>query len=122
MPSNGVFHRYPVDCWRFYPDSGIALARWGQRNNYPITLLESYISCQRSDTWNDFVAVFCKGAKAPSMYTERITNQFTDFTNGLQEGREGFLNFSETTEDLARRLLSARIASGQQYVRWHEIK
>ena len=24
-PSNGAFHRYPVDCWRFYPDSGKAL-------------------------------------------------------------------------------------------------
>src|SRR4051812_2658915 len=22
VPSNGAFHRYPVDCWRFYPDSG----------------------------------------------------------------------------------------------------
>jgi SAM-dependent methyltransferase len=24
VPSNGVFHRYPVDCWRFYFDSGVA--------------------------------------------------------------------------------------------------
>lgn len=24
-PSSGDFHRYPVDCWRFYPDSGRAL-------------------------------------------------------------------------------------------------
>ena len=24
-PSNGEFHRYPVDCWRFYPDAGGAL-------------------------------------------------------------------------------------------------
>ena len=22
VPSDGAFHRYPVDCWRFYPDSG----------------------------------------------------------------------------------------------------
>jgi SAM-dependent methyltransferase len=34
VPSNGSFHRYPVDCWRFYPDSGAALARWGQHNGY----------------------------------------------------------------------------------------
>lgn len=27
-PSNGAFHRYPVDCWRFYPDAGDALVRW----------------------------------------------------------------------------------------------
>jgi SAM-dependent methyltransferase len=25
VPSNGDYHIYPVDCWRFYPDSGIAL-------------------------------------------------------------------------------------------------
>jgi SAM-dependent methyltransferase len=25
VPSNGPFHRHPVDCWRFYPDSGDAL-------------------------------------------------------------------------------------------------
>ena len=23
-PSNGGVHRYPLDCWRFYPDAGLA--------------------------------------------------------------------------------------------------
>jgi len=27
-PSNGPVHGYPVDCWRFYPDAGRALAKW----------------------------------------------------------------------------------------------
>jgi len=27
-PSSGYEHRYPVDCWRFYPDGFRALARW----------------------------------------------------------------------------------------------
>ena len=27
-PSNNDFHRHPLDCWRFYPDAGIALAKW----------------------------------------------------------------------------------------------
>ena len=26
--SNGDYHSWPVDCWRFYPDSGIALINW----------------------------------------------------------------------------------------------
>ena len=30
VPSTGSFHRYPVDCWRFYPDSGAALVKWAQ--------------------------------------------------------------------------------------------
>jgi SAM-dependent methyltransferase len=34
VPSNGQFHRYPVDCWRFYPDSGVALQNWGKRSGY----------------------------------------------------------------------------------------
>ena len=33
VPSNGNFHRYPVDCWRFYRNSGNALARWAQRQS-----------------------------------------------------------------------------------------
>jgi SAM-dependent methyltransferase len=27
-PSNGKYHRYPEDNWRFYPDAVKALARW----------------------------------------------------------------------------------------------
>jgi SAM-dependent methyltransferase len=27
-PSTGPVHRYPVDCWRFYPDAGPALLTW----------------------------------------------------------------------------------------------
>jgi SAM-dependent methyltransferase len=30
VPSNGYFHQYPVDCWRFYPDSGRALQNWAR--------------------------------------------------------------------------------------------
>jgi SAM-dependent methyltransferase len=28
-PSRGHEHRYPVDCWRFYPDGMRALGKWG---------------------------------------------------------------------------------------------
>ncbi len=29
-PAAGGVHRYPVDCYRFYPDSWAALARWSE--------------------------------------------------------------------------------------------
>lgn len=29
-PSGGPEHRYPVDCWRFYPDGCAALARFAK--------------------------------------------------------------------------------------------
>ncbi|MFL5257242.1 MAG: methyltransferase domain-containing protein, partial [Rhodopila sp.] len=43
VPSNGAFHRYPLDCWRFYPDAGVALARWACRRGLQIALVESFI-------------------------------------------------------------------------------
>ena len=43
VPSNGYVHRYPVDCWRFYPDSGLALVEWAERNGYTPALLESFV-------------------------------------------------------------------------------
>ena len=43
VPSNGDFHRYPLDCWRFYPDAGVALVRWAGRRGIEIELVESFI-------------------------------------------------------------------------------
>lgn len=60
-PSNGVVHRYPQDNWRFYPDSGKALAQWAISQGFSITLMESFIANRENDVWNDFVAVFRKG-------------------------------------------------------------
>jgi len=36
-PSGGKEHRYPVDCWRFYPDGMQALAKWAG-----LIVLEAY--------------------------------------------------------------------------------
>jgi len=60
-PSNGVYHTYPDDNWRFYPDAGRALVKWGRRNNVDVELAESFILDQW-DQWNDFVAVFARVA------------------------------------------------------------
>jgi len=64
-PANGSVHRHPVDCWRFYPDAGLALARWGRRLGHSIDLVESFLLPPRQDQWIDFVAVFAKGQSAP---------------------------------------------------------
>jgi SAM-dependent methyltransferase len=60
-PSNGVIHRYPQDNWRFYPDSGRALAQWAVSQGVHVALVESFIADRDADIWNDFVAVFRKG-------------------------------------------------------------
>ena len=102
VPSNGYFHRYPVDCWRFYPDSGGALVNWAVRNGLDPVLLESYTSLQKADAWNDFVAVFLKDSAHISAYPTRIIDTFRQFYNGRIHGQEGFINMKEAPEDLLK--------------------
>ena len=91
-PSTGGFHRYPVDCWRFYPDSGRALVSWSKRNGGNAQLLESYT--QKGGGWQDFVAVFLKDETLASRYPYRILNLKKDFENGLLLGGDTFLNMT----------------------------
>jgi SAM-dependent methyltransferase len=102
VPSNGWYHRYPVDCWRFYPDSGLALAKWGIRNGYKIALLESYISGQDNGGWNDFVCVMLKDAAHITNYPSRILHKFSDYRNGTMSGQSEILNFKFMSEDHER--------------------
>lgn len=99
VPSNGEFHRWPVDCWRFYPDSGRALLAWARRNGLRPALLESYTSVQIGDQWNDFVAVFLKDESHVAQYPSRILDTKTDVLNGLVHGSDAFLNYSVMPED-----------------------
>ncbi len=81
-PSNGAYHRYPVDCWRFYPDSGVALQNWGNRSGYKCALLESFIGIRKRDKWHDFVAVFLKDKVNSSNFDARIQDNINEFMNG----------------------------------------
>ena len=47
-PSSGYEHRYPVDCWRFYPDGFSALAKYAK-----LDLLESYTQWEDSDLYDE---------------------------------------------------------------------
>lgn len=98
-PSNGEFHRWPVDCWRFYPDSGRALITWAKRNGMTPQLLESYTSTQIGDQWNDFVAVFLKNELHIEKYPNRILHNKTDYSNGLVCGENDFSKMSAMPED-----------------------
>jgi SAM-dependent methyltransferase len=57
-PSNGGVHRYPVDAFRFYPDAGKSMEKWGRTSRSKLRLEESFIAEQDQDIWNDFVAIF----------------------------------------------------------------
>jgi SAM-dependent methyltransferase len=114
-PSTGTFHRYPVDCWRFYPDSAAALANWGKRNGFNCAVLESYIqvNCQ----FRDFVGVFIKDAAHAPTYPRKIIDRKIDFENGIQFGQNAFRNPGWMVENELRLRAIADIASGRVQVR-----
>ena len=98
VPSNGAFHRYPVDCWRFYPDSGRALEKWARKNGYNTLLLESFTGPQDWDVWNDFVAVFVKDERFAHQYPKRIIDQYPH-TNAFVAGSDQIINENPWPED-----------------------
>ena len=98
-PSNGMFHRYPVDCWRFYPDSGVALQNWGKRSGYNCALLESFVGMSKKDAWNDFIAVFVKDESSHGNHINRIQNASIPFTNGRVYKSDDIANYVELSED-----------------------
>jgi len=53
-PMTGKVHRYPVDCWRFYPDAYAALSKWGK-----VELVDAWTDYEGSKWW-DQVGAFKK--------------------------------------------------------------
>ena len=122
-PSNGVFHRYPVDCWRFFPDSGVALQNWGNKSGYKCALLESFIGIRKKDNWNDFVAVFVKDKDFVNRHknfiqssyeyingrlynSDDIANVETDFTNSFNIKSNPFKNILFKIKKIIRGFIS----------------
>lgn len=112
-PSNGDFHRYPVDCWRFYPDSGRALVTWAKRSGINAALLESYTSTQIDGLWNDFVAVFIKDESLAAKFPARILDNKTDVNNGLIYNSNNFIKPSHLPEDKRKLLVISQIIANQ---------
>ena len=61
-PSSGPEHRYPNDCWRFYPDGMRALAKWAD-----LDCLETGTNWQeaRLFMWGDTIGIFQKRGGPP---------------------------------------------------------
>ena len=81
-PSSGLFHRYPMDCYRFYPDSGNALAKWSRLNGYRSIALEQFTCDQLADIWNDYVCVFLKDEGEAHRHPSCIIDRFDTFRHG----------------------------------------
>lgn len=118
VPFNAAFHRYPVDCWRFYPDSGVALQNWGRRNGYDCELLESYVADQGNHGMvNDFVAVFVKSRAHAARYPARMVELRQDFTNAHSNRSAEILRLEWETED-QRNLPHMRIRAFRRRIKW----
>ena len=100
-PTNGDYHRYPVDCWRFYPDAGGALVHWAQRNGFKPALLESFVAYQKRDIWNDFVAVFIRDESCATEHPGRMLDQLEHYMNGKLHGGRAILRPQVASEDRA---------------------
>ena len=54
-PSQGSYHAFPIDCWRFLKDSWTAL----EKTCPDVKLVKSYI-CDRDKEWHDSVGIYQK--------------------------------------------------------------
>ena len=94
VPSNGVYHSFPVDCWRFYPDSGLALEKWGKVSGYNPAMLESFIGV-KTRIWHDFVSVFVKDKEYASNHKMRIHEHAEGLVNVRSFGSDLIFNRKE---------------------------
>lgn len=75
-PSRGPEHRYPVDCWRFYPDGYRALAKLGFCELVEIKVDWEPHQDAESAPWGDCVGVF---KKLPRSMLEKIFEFTSNF-------------------------------------------
>jgi SAM-dependent methyltransferase len=69
-PSRGPEHRFPQDCWRFYPDGYRALAGFGNCDLLQVTTDWEPHSDPDSGQWGDTVGVF---RKRPERVRDRLS-------------------------------------------------
>lgn len=102
-PSNGTFHRYPKDYWRFYPDSGLALEEWARSEGLDVTLIESFVAEREGDVWNDYCAIFRRGPSDADFNREFIFSKISS-TNAQTWRSSLIINPTDDSQDT--RLLS----------------
>ncbi len=100
VPSNGHIHRHDNDNWRFYPDSSLALEKWGFRNGFNNSCLEHFTVDHRGrDIWNDYIAIFIKDKNEKSKYPDRMIEKVQNFRNGRIDNNKKILNFTKFPHD-----------------------
>lgn len=82
------YHRFPVDCWRFYPDAAKGLQTWARRNKIQAQVLESFIGMpDLTILCSDWTAVFIKDVEHIDLYKNRMVDYMEPkqhFFNGFR--------------------------------------
>jgi SAM-dependent methyltransferase len=68
-PSSGPEHRYPNDCWRFYPDGMRALGKWASLDC--IEASTNWLEA-RLFMWGDTIGVFQKPGGTPNVHGQLL--------------------------------------------------
>lgn len=90
VPSSWMmYHRFPVDCWRFYPDAAKGLETWARYNKIDSMVLESYVVTPSfvDEFVSDYVFVMLKDKKHVEKYQSRMIDSLEDydqFINGFR--------------------------------------
>jgi len=118
-PSDGEFHRYPKDYWRFYPDAGRALEGLAQRSGYPLNLIESFWGQQDPSGFTDCVMVFSRGEKLDLKHERRIWKEVPAAWNVIEGQAQEVTNHRRLSSDRVRlqRLKSREAVTGLKVTR-----
>ncbi len=111
-PADGPYHAHPHDCWRFFPDAGIAIRDWSRHAGQELVLLESFVAFPGS-VWTDFVAVFARaGAPAP---IARLVSQIRGGRYAWQLGPTGLIRVNTLPISIGQRLLHWQQTSSARF-------
>jgi SAM-dependent methyltransferase len=106
-PADGYEHRYPLDCWRFYPDGLQSLSRWSKMDVVEAwTQWESQNYSDESDVWKDSVLVCKKTIETPNIInlikrlTEWATSNEVSGTHVSQEYETKILELQRTINEI----------------------
>ena len=109
-PSNHHYHPLPLDCWRFYPDAGVSLAKWARKNNFEIALAESFTAEPMASGWADYVAIFHK-AGLPLTRLGAISDDARALNARLDEKSEVARMSGYTFDNISQQESSRQIAA-----------
>ena len=86
-PSNGVYHAFPGDNWRFYTDSAQSLAYWSgipiHETSWPVKIVETFFVLPKKDIWTDFVCVWQRTDIPETEIT--VSNEIKNFEGPLKK-------------------------------------